>query len=33
LIFKGVNGQVDQWHLGGIPLVNMCKVKGKSAYG
>jgi hypothetical protein len=33
LSFLGVNGPVKNWHLGGIPIVNMASIKAKSSYG
>ena len=30
---RGLTNHPNQWHLGGIPLINFVKVKGKSAYG
>jgi hypothetical protein len=29
---RGLNGPVVDWHVGAIPLINMTKLTGKSAY-
>lgn len=30
---RGVAGDVKDWHVGAIPLINMTSVKAKSSYG
>lgn len=30
---RGITGDIDKWHLGGIPLINMCRMKATSTYG
>jgi len=30
---RGLTSGVNEWHMGGIPLIGMVEVKSKSAFG
>jgi len=30
---RGITGNINEWNLGGIPLINMTGLKAKSTYG
>lgn len=30
---RGISGDMEKWHMGGIPLTSFLELKGKSSYG